>query len=160
MIKSLLLPVIILLSNIGVFAQNISHTKSKVIIIMMDGFGIEYYRSANMPTLNEFEKRGIYKEVKSLMPSVTNLNNAAICTGVFPIDNGITGNSYFDTLTNKEEFMEDANLILAPTIFQKAKQQGIESILFASKKKQLLYCIKELKTPFHQKLQMLFGLIE
>lgn len=116
-------------------AQITQAIHSKTIIIMMDGFGIEYYRNAKMPTLNYFEKKGIYKEVASLMPSVTNLNNVAICTGAFPSINGITGNSYFDTASNKEEFMEDANLILVPTLFQKAQQKGIQSILFASKKK-------------------------
>jgi len=122
------------------YAQN-SIQQKKIIIIMLDGFGVEYYRNSSMPNLNKMEKAGLYKEVHSLMPSVTNLNNVAICTGVYPEKNGITGNSYFDLLSNKEEFMEDPDLILAPTIFEKFKLKGIQSILFSSKKKtiNLLY---------------------
>jgi phosphonoacetate hydrolase len=52
---------------------------------MLDGFGEEYYRLSDMPTLNGMEKRGLFKVVKSLMPSVTNVNNTSICTGDLPV---------------------------------------------------------------------------
>jgi len=52
------------------------------------------------------------------MPSVTNLNNASICTGELPSIHGITGNSYVDLKTGQEEFMEEDSLVLAPTIFK------------------------------------------
>ncbi|MGC4037624.1 MAG: alkaline phosphatase family protein [Chitinophagaceae bacterium] len=120
------------------FAQRqgaIRKAHQKVIIFMIDGFGESYYRASDMPTLNGMEKKGIYKIVPSLMPSVTNLNNASICTGQLPEKNGITGNSYYDVNTGTEEFMEDSVLLLSPTIFQRAKKQGIKSALFSSKKK-------------------------
>ncbi|MEJ0102951.1 MAG: alkaline phosphatase family protein [Bacteroidota bacterium] len=66
---------------------------------MIDGFGEAYYRNSDMPTLNFMEKHGIFKVVKSLMPSVTNVNNASICTGELPEKNGITGNSFYNTAT-------------------------------------------------------------
>src|SRR5258706_1182575 len=109
--------------------------QQKVIIIMMDGFGEAYYRSSDMPTLNFIEKHGIFKVVKSLMPSVTNVNNASICTGELPEKNGITGNSFYNTATGTEDFMEDASLLLSPTIFESAQKKGINSALFSSKKK-------------------------
>ncbi len=110
-------------------------TSQKVIIIMMDGFGIDYYRNSNMPNLNKIEKSGIYKSVTSLMPSVTNLNNTSICTGTLPIVHGITGNSFVNPATGNEEFMEEDSLVLAPTIFERAQKKGIHSLLFSSKKK-------------------------
>ena len=97
-------------------------TSQKVIIIMMDGFGINYYRNSNMPNLNKIEKSGIYKSVTSLMPSVTNLNNTSICTGTLPIVHGITGNSFVNPATGNEEFMEEDSLVLAPTIFERAQK--------------------------------------
>lgn len=69
------------------------------------------------------------------MPTVTNVNNAAICTGVFPEKNGITGNTFYNKEKEQEFFMEDDSLLLAPTIFEKAKLKGIHSLLFSSKKK-------------------------
>ena len=104
---------------------------------MIDGFGEAYYRNSEMPTLNYLEKNGMYKMVPSLMPSVTNLNNASICTGELPSKHGITGNSFYDLKTETEEFMEEDSLLLSPTIFERAKKQGVSSILFASKKKSI-----------------------
>ncbi|MFX8938056.1 alkaline phosphatase family protein, partial [Acinetobacter baumannii] len=69
------------------------------------------------------------------MPTVTNANNAAICTGVFHEKNGITGNTFYNQEKEQEFFMEDDSLLLAPTIFEKAKIQGVHSLLFSSKKK-------------------------
>lgn len=102
---------------------------------MIDGFGEPYYRNSDMPTLNQLEKKGLFKIVPSLMPSVTNLNNTSICTGVLPSQHGITGNSFYNTITNTEDFMESDSLVLAPTIFQRAQKKGIKSILFSSKQK-------------------------
>jgi phosphonoacetate hydrolase len=107
----------------------------KVIIIMMDGFGEEYYRNSKMPSLNFIEKHGLFKVVNSLMPSVTNVNNTSICTGELPEKHGITGNSFYNSVTGTEEFMEDSSLVLSPTIFEKAGKKGIRSALFSSKKK-------------------------
>lgn len=117
--------------------KNENAPQQKVVIIMMDGFGEEYYRNSKMPALNYMEKHGLYKVIASLMPSVTNVNNASICTGELPVRNGITGNSFYDLKTGTEEFMEDSSLLLAPTIFERAKKKGISSALFSSKRKSI-----------------------
>jgi phosphonoacetate hydrolase len=57
------------------------------------------------------------------MPSVTNTNNASICCGVWPHRHGITGNSYFDEPTGREEYMETADLLLAPHCFSAPKRK-------------------------------------
>ena len=84
-------------------AQTGKRPPQRVIIIMMDGFGEDYYRASDMPTLNRMEREGIYAVVPGLMPSVTNVNNASIVTGVPPEKNGITGNVFLDPSTDKEE---------------------------------------------------------
>jgi len=71
-------------------------SKQRLIVIMFDGFGKSYYKNALMPFLKMMAERGLYKEVDALMPTVTNLNNSAICTGTFAAINGITGNSFLD----------------------------------------------------------------
>jgi len=109
--------------------------KQRVIIIMMDGFGEDYYRNSDMPTLRSMEKKGLYKVVPSLMPSVTNVNNASIITGVTPDVNGITGNVFINPASGKEELTEDPSLVLAPTIFERAGKMGVRSILFSCKTK-------------------------
>jgi hypothetical protein len=44
-------------------------------------------------------------------------------------------NSYFDERTGRDEYMETADLLLAPTPFQRARKHGVKSALLSSKKK-------------------------
>lgn len=107
----------------------------RVVVVMLDGFGLEYYDASAMPTLKTWAAEGVSARVHGQMPAVTNTNNASICCGVPASVHGITGNSYLNRETGKEDFMEDARLLLAPTFFQKAGSQGLVSGLFTSKKK-------------------------
>jgi phosphonoacetate hydrolase len=109
--------------------------KRRVVVVMLDGFGLEYYDASAMPTLKRWAAEGVFARVKDQMPAVTNTNNASICCGVAASVHGITGNSYFNRETGQEDFMEDARLLLAPTLFQKAARQNCVSGLFTSKKK-------------------------
>jgi phosphonoacetate hydrolase len=102
---------------------------------MFDGFGFDYFEKSNAPTLRRWQKDGLFKRVKGVMPSVTNANNASICCGTFPKVHGITGNSYLDTQTGREEYMEAGNLLQAPTLFEHAAKLGVKSALLSSKKK-------------------------
>jgi phosphonoacetate hydrolase len=105
------------------------------IIVMCDGFGLEYFDRSPMPTLKAWAARGVYTHAQAVMPSVTNCNNASICCGAWPSKHGIIGNSYFDPVTGTEEYMEDGKLLLAPTIFERARRHGVRSALLSAKKK-------------------------
>lgn len=107
----------------------------RMVVLMIDGFGVEYLDQSSMPVLAKWRQSGLYRRVQGVMPAVTNTNNASICCGVWPERHGITGNSYFDERTGREEFMETADLVLAPTLFQRAQKQGVKSGLVSSKKK-------------------------
>jgi phosphonoacetate hydrolase len=102
---------------------------------MFDGFGLDYLQQSDMPTLRRWQRHGLYQQVKGVMPTVTNANNASICCGCFPHEHGITGNSYFDVTAGHEEYMEAAGLLLAPTLFERAAKFGVSSALLSSKKK-------------------------
>ena len=107
----------------------------RVVVVMVDGFGLEYLEQSSMPVLARWREAGIFRRVKGTMPSVTNTNNASICCGVWPDQHGITGNSYLDERTGREAYMETADLLLAPTIFERARRRGVKSALLSSKKK-------------------------
>ena len=109
--------------------------KRRIVVVMLDGFGLEYYSASAMPTLKQWASEGLFASVEGQMPAVTNTNNASICCGVASSVHGITGNSYFNRETGQEDFMEDGRLLLAPTLFQKAARQNLISGLFTSKKK-------------------------
>ncbi len=107
----------------------------RTVVIMFDGFGLGYLQQSDMPTLRRWQRDGVYQQVRGVMPSVTNANNASICCGCFPREHGITGNSYFDMTADHEEYMEAADLLLAPTLFEHAAKLGVSSALLSSKKK-------------------------
>jgi phosphonoacetate hydrolase len=107
----------------------------RTVVIMYDGFGLDYLEQSDAPTLRRWQREGLYKQVKGMVPAVTNANNSSICCGVSPKEHGITGNSYFDLQTGREEYMETADLLMAPTLFEHAARQGVSSALVSSKKK-------------------------
>jgi len=47
----------------------------RILVAMMDGFGLDYFRAGDMPTLERLSREGMFCEVKSMFPSVTNVIN-------------------------------------------------------------------------------------
>jgi phosphonoacetate hydrolase len=120
---------------LGALGQSIRRPPQRVVVLMCDGFGVDYFTASSMPTLARWRSDGLYKAVRGVMPSVTNANNASICCGTWPAVHGITGNSYFDPRAGREEYMESAALLRAPTLFERAARHGVKSALLSSKKK-------------------------
>jgi len=119
----------------GAPALLLQRRPQRVVIVMCDGFGPDYLAASAMPTLARWRRAGISKIVPGGMPAVTNTNNASICSGAWPATHGITGNSYFDERTGREEYMETSDLLLAPTLFERAARHGVKSALLSSKRK-------------------------
>ncbi|HEY2012615.1 MAG TPA: alkaline phosphatase family protein [Bryobacteraceae bacterium] len=107
----------------------------RVIVLMVDGLGADYIAASHMPVLSSWQRKGISKIVDGVMPSVTNANNTSICCGTWPEKHGITANFYLDETSGREEYMESADLVLAPTLFERARPMGVASALLSSKKK-------------------------
>jgi phosphonoacetate hydrolase len=143
MSKKIILIAIILTSYCLSFSQSTINNyflkyyqHKRIVVIMFDGFGMSYFANSPHPVIDQMLKTGFYKEVKALMPTVTNTNNVSICTGTFPEENGITGNSYLDE-QGKEEYMESSQLVRVPNLFEKLKKYNKNSALISSKKKTL-----------------------
>jgi phosphonoacetate hydrolase len=117
-------------------------SSQRTVVIMFDGFGPDYLAESRMPVLGQWKRDGLYKPVTGLMPSVTNINNASICCGVWPEVHGITGNSYFDEKRGVEDYMESVDLLLAPTLFQRAAKHGVKSALLSSKAKTVTFLLR------------------
>jgi phosphonoacetate hydrolase len=114
----------------------------RTVVIMFDGFGVDYLAASDMPILRQWRRDGLYKPVKGLMPSVTNINNASICCGVWPEVHGITGNTYFDEQRGVEDYTESPDLLLAPTLFERAGRKGVKSALLSSKAKTVTFLLR------------------
>jgi phosphonoacetate hydrolase len=115
--------------------QGKASASQRVVVVMFDGFDPRYLAASNMPVLGQWKRDGMYKQVKGVMPSVTNANNASICCGAWPETHGIIANSYFDEKSGEELYVESADLVLAPTLFERAGRQGAKSALLSSKAK-------------------------
>lgn len=109
--------------------------RQRIVVVMCDGLGIDYYRASPMPTLKSWAEGGVFAEVEAVLPTVTNANNASICCGAWPSAHGVVGNSYLDALSGEEEYLEESSLVLAPTLFERAARAGVRSALLTSKKK-------------------------
>lgn len=109
--------------------------EQRLVIVMFDGLGPDYLEKSDMPTLKRWVRTGLFASVKAVMPTVTNANNASICCGAFPDRHGVIGNSFLDSATGAEEYLEDGALLMAPTIFERASRRGVPSALLTSKKK-------------------------
>ena len=107
----------------------------KVLFVCVDGFGPEYLRESEMPNLEEMIRTGTHVEGTGIIPSLTNVNNASILTSAFPEDHGITGNYYYDRSTGEGTFMESADYLRLPTLFERAGELGIRTAFVTSKEK-------------------------
>src|SRR5262249_4397918 len=116
-------------------AQPVGRTPQRVCVVLFDGFGTDYFEQSPMPTLKLWAKLGFSKPVKAVMPTVTNVNAAGLCCGTHADEHGITGNSYWDTDSDTEQFMSDGNLLTAATMFQRAARFGVRSALISAKQK-------------------------
>lgn len=110
-------------------------TKRIVLFVCMDGCDPRYLHSSDIPNLKRMMQSGMYREGRSVMPSVTNVNNSSIATACFPSDHGITGNYYYDRATGQGTYMESPEFLLRPTIFEKARAHGYRTAFLCAKDK-------------------------
>jgi phosphonoacetate hydrolase len=107
----------------------------KTIILMLDGFGTDYFYASDMPVLKKMAQDGFYREGKAVFPTLTNANNISIVCGSFPQTHGVTTNCYLDPITGRPEFLENPGFLKSPTLFEMAARQKIRSALVTSKSK-------------------------
>ena len=114
-------------------------SQRKVLIICIDAGGHDYLAASDIPNIQRLAEEGFYQHTRSVIPSVTNVNNVSLATGTFPEIHGITTNYHVDRETGKGEFIEDNRFLLAPTLFERAKLSGFaeKTALLVTKKKLL-----------------------
>ncbi len=109
--------------------------KRKILIAVIDAGSSEYFLSADIPNIRQMIKSGFMKEVSSVIPSVTNVNNVSIVCGAWPEVHGITANYWHNPQTGAGTYMESPEFLLAENLFQKSARSGLKSAVFTSKNK-------------------------
>ena len=105
------------------------------VIITVDGLDPEYLETCDAPNLMSLARQGFYNVGKSMMPSVTNVNNVSIVTGLYPAEHGISSNYRLVRETGEDIYMESGEYILSETMFQRAKRVGARTVMSTSKDK-------------------------
>lgn len=116
-----------------------SSKERPLLIITLDGCAPSYVENSGLSNLRAFEESGYYKRVVGMMPSVTNVNNASIVTGLFPIDHGVASNYWYDRETDSGGWIEAASFLRTPTYMELVGQhQGHSAFISAKGKLQSL----------------------
>lgn len=105
------------------------------IVIMIDGLDPDYLELCPAPRLEELARSGTRLVVRGLMPSVTNVNNVSLVTGSYPESHGITSNYWLDRQQGGEYYMESPEYLRSETMFQRASNKGMRSLLVTAKDK-------------------------
>jgi phosphonoacetate hydrolase len=110
--------------------------RRRAVLICLDGCAPEYIHRSPVPNIRRLAKEGFSTLSGSAMvPTVTNVNNVSLITGVYPQEHGITSNCYYDRGKGEEVYMESPSSITAPTIFEELARRGKTSALLSAKDK-------------------------
>ena len=105
------------------------------IVVCIDGFDPEYLEACEMPVFAGLAAAGRMTIGRSMMPSVTNVNNVSVVTGAYPETHGICSNYWLRDRSGEGVYTESSEFILAETMFQRARSLGKVSLLATSKDK-------------------------
>ena len=106
-----------------------------IVLICLDGCSWEYIRYSNMTNLREIGRTGTSITCESMVPTVTNVNNASILTGKFAVEHGITGNYHYDKLSQSMIYMDSAIFLRCNTLLQEASNKGFRTLFLTVKDK-------------------------
>lgn len=109
--------------------------RRRIIIATLDAGSLDYLQAASIPNIRRVMAGGFCVEARSVIPSVTNVNNVSIVTGSHPNRHGITANYWYRPERGDGVYMESPEFLLAETVFQKARAAGLRSALLTAKDK-------------------------
>jgi phosphonoacetate hydrolase len=104
------------------------------ILICIDGCAPAYLEAVDTPVLDRLGREGRWVTGRGMMPSVTNVNNASLLTGLPPEGHGISGNYFLDG-AGQGTYMESPDLLRAPLILSRVQEGGDRSAMISSKRK-------------------------
>ena len=105
------------------------------VLVCVDGLDPEYLETCEAPALKQLGEEGVFNIGRSMMPSVTNVNNVSIVTAQYPSAHGICSNYRLNRDTGQETYVESDEYIFAETMFERAERQDVSTVLVTSKDK-------------------------
>lgn len=105
-----------------------------VIVICFDGFGPAYLDQSETPVFDRLGREGRHVTGACQFPTVTNVNNVSILTGLPPAGHGINANFAIGP-AGEEIYMESPDMVRAPLVLQRAREAGLKVAAISSKHK-------------------------
>jgi len=119
--------------------RNYHLPEQPVVVICVDGCEEAYLDVAlvqdRMPSLARILETGWRGSARGALPSFTNVNNAAIVTGMPPSVTGLSGNFFLNPDTGEEVMMNSAAFLRCETILAAAAQAGRKVAMVTAKEK-------------------------
>lgn len=112
-----------------------SSIPQRIVVALLDGLGRDYFEQEPLPNLHMLRDTGFYRQVKGVVPTVTNVNNVSVCCGAWPDEHGISANSYYDQTSGQPVYMNSADLIRVDTVIQWGRKKGVKGALLTAKRK-------------------------
>jgi len=106
-----------------------------VVVVCLDGINWDYVKEGNTPFLDSLARNGTMETCLTMVPTVTNVNNASIITCSFPEVHGITTNWFYDPETGLEVYMDSSRFMMCETYLEGAAQRGQRTLLLTAKDK-------------------------
>ena len=110
-----------------------------VVVVCIDGSEPEYFErglaAGATPALARFQREGVYRLARCVVPSFTNPNNLSIVTGAPPAVHGISGNYFYDPSTGQEVMMNDPKFLRCETILAALSHAGARVAVVTAKDK-------------------------
>ncbi|UQD56325.1 ectonucleotide pyrophosphatase/phosphodiesterase [Flavobacterium sp. K5-23] len=110
--------------------------KPYVVLVSLDGFRWDYHTYFDTPNLDKIANEGVKaKSMKPSYPTKTFPNHYSIVTGLYPDNNGIVNNSFYDPKLKMSFSLSsiaktDARFYGGNPIWNVAEQQGIKTASF------------------------------
>jgi arylsulfatase A-like enzyme len=141
--------VLVLTALTGIFngCKEKPSTKTITLLVIFDGLRPEYITPEIMPNTYKLKMEGaLASEHRSVFPTLTRVNSAAIASGAYPATNGIMGNSvFFPSIDSSRalnsgdasELMRvtnhpDEQLFTSPTLAEILKKNGKNFMVFST----------------------------
>lgn len=102
------------------------------VVVCVDGLDPAYLDGVELPGWAGIAERGESGTCWAAVPTLTNVNNVGIVTGVPPDSHGITGNTYYDAARDAVVYMEEPSYVTHPTVFE--RDAGAAAALFVKEK--------------------------
>jgi len=128
--------------------------KPIVILLSIDGFAFDYLDTYKPPNILALAKSGIIAELLPVYPSKTFPNHLSIITGAYPINHGISNNSFYNPTLGKKYTKgagrNNAAWLTADPFWFVANEQGLKTAVYFWPESEILGKTPTYNIPFNK----------